>query len=203
MSTMTPPTLRVRQQEATRAEIVNAALDLFEEHGYRRTTIEDIAARVGMSARTVFRHFPNKHALVLGWMPTIEAILVDLPLSGDSPAGVLNQLEDGLEEALIGYGELINSGSAASFARFRHLMNTDPDLRAATSVWVERFFALARTRLGEQLADDVDNLTVPLLIQLAAVPATAALDAWAHSLDGDLVSLYREARRRRAEILQS
>jgi AcrR family transcriptional regulator len=59
------PTLRERRKDETRAEIVTAALDLFERKGFEATTVEDIAAAVGMSARTFFRYFESKTAVVL------------------------------------------------------------------------------------------------------------------------------------------
>lgn len=201
MAQLAQPTLRERQQLATRKEIVDAALELFEERRFRGTTIEDIAHRVGMSSRTVFRHFPTKNDLILGWMPAIESFLNDLPLTAESPHEVLRQLEDGIEDGIEQHARLITSEAAASFARFRRLINSDPDLRTAMSTWEERFLTLARTRLTAQLGEDRGGLDIPLVIQLAAAPAGAALDAWAHSMDGDLLSLYRAARRRRHEIL--
>lgn len=41
-----------------------AALALFAERGYATTTVDDIAARAGVSARTVFRHFRDKEEML-------------------------------------------------------------------------------------------------------------------------------------------
>ena len=41
-----------------------AALDEFAEHGIRRTSMEDIARRAGVSRMTVFRRFASKQRLV-------------------------------------------------------------------------------------------------------------------------------------------
>lgn len=59
------PSLRTRQTSALRAEIAEAALRLFLERGYDETTVEAIAGQVGISARTVFRHYPTKEDIVL------------------------------------------------------------------------------------------------------------------------------------------
>ncbi|MCU1392788.1 MAG: dehydrogenase [Ilumatobacteraceae bacterium] len=57
-------TLRERQRVETRTLILDAALHLFEAKGYEHTTVEDIAAKVGISSRTFFRYFESKTALL-------------------------------------------------------------------------------------------------------------------------------------------
>lgn len=49
-----------RWPEDSRTRLVDAALSLFGEHGYAATTVDEIAERAGVSARTFFRHFPDK-----------------------------------------------------------------------------------------------------------------------------------------------
>ncbi|MBQ9430748.1 MAG: TetR family transcriptional regulator [Kiritimatiellae bacterium] len=48
----------------TREMIMKAALDLFIERGYDRTTLDDIARAVGLSKGAVYWHFENKQALL-------------------------------------------------------------------------------------------------------------------------------------------
>lgn len=54
---------RAERQEATRQRIVEATVAMHEELGLLRTTITDIAERAGVERATVYRHFPNEHAL--------------------------------------------------------------------------------------------------------------------------------------------
>jgi len=50
--------------EATREGVLIAALDLFSEKGYSRTTFADIAKRISMTRGAVYWHFENKPALL-------------------------------------------------------------------------------------------------------------------------------------------
>ncbi|WP_349428804.1 TetR/AcrR family transcriptional regulator [Microbacterium sp. LWS13-1.2] len=49
---------------ATRAAILDAALDVFAESGYRSGSLREVAQRVGMSEAGLLHHFPNKPALL-------------------------------------------------------------------------------------------------------------------------------------------
>jgi AcrR family transcriptional regulator len=60
------PPLRERTRRAVQKEITDAASALFVERGYEATTIDDIAAAVGVSQRSVFRYFPTKEEIVVG-----------------------------------------------------------------------------------------------------------------------------------------
>jgi AcrR family transcriptional regulator len=52
--------LRERKRTRTRQALIDAAADLFERHGYDRTTIADIAAAADVSTRTFFSYFASK-----------------------------------------------------------------------------------------------------------------------------------------------
>lgn len=57
-------TLRQHQARSTRRAIVAAARDLFVELGWSRTTIDAVAARAGVSRKTVFASVGGKAALL-------------------------------------------------------------------------------------------------------------------------------------------
>ncbi|MGW8814374.1 TetR family transcriptional regulator [Gordonia terrae] len=62
-----PPTgLRDLARSSVRDHLADQALRLFDERGFDATTIDDIAAVVGMSSRTFFRYFATKEDVVIG-----------------------------------------------------------------------------------------------------------------------------------------
>lgn len=56
-------TRKKRDTSRKRAEILNAAVDAFREHGYDNTSMDRIAEVAGASKRTVYNHFESKEVL--------------------------------------------------------------------------------------------------------------------------------------------
>jgi AcrR family transcriptional regulator len=57
----------------TQARIVKAALDLYLAHGIKKTTIEDVSERCGLTRATVYRYFKDKKDLVrAGFMLMVD-----------------------------------------------------------------------------------------------------------------------------------
>jgi len=56
--------------DAVRQRIVDAARAHFFSHGFRSVTMDDLAAEMGISKKTLYAHFPSKIAL-------LEAVLAD------------------------------------------------------------------------------------------------------------------------------
>src|SRR3954464_2719726 len=59
-----PLSLRERQAQLTRDEILQAARRLFAEKGYSRTSVRDIAEAAGVSAQTVYDSIGSKQGIV-------------------------------------------------------------------------------------------------------------------------------------------
>lgn len=71
--TDTQPSTRARKPRgeyaktgAKRIAILDAALEVFAESGYRSGSLRDVAVRVGMSEAGLLHHFPNKSTLLAG-----------------------------------------------------------------------------------------------------------------------------------------
>jgi AcrR family transcriptional regulator len=79
MTMLEPATLGLtaRRKQRTRQQLAEAAAALFYEHGYDSTTIEDIAAAVEVSPRTVYRYFATKEDLIVALGQSNSAIFLD------------------------------------------------------------------------------------------------------------------------------
>jgi AcrR family transcriptional regulator len=86
-----PPNAR-RRSEASRRATLDAALELCAEHGYAQVTVEGIAARAGVSKKTVYRWWPSKAAVVLEAANEAAGRVTDFPDTGDLAADLHTQI---------------------------------------------------------------------------------------------------------------
>lgn len=69
--------LRERQKEQRREAILVAAMALLDLHGYNATTVEQIAAKAGVSAPTVFNYFGTKQEILLALVDRADRIGIE------------------------------------------------------------------------------------------------------------------------------
>src|SRR3954463_2816835 len=55
-----------RWEPDARGRLAQAAMELYRERGYERTTVAAIAERAGVTERTFFRHFADKREVLFG-----------------------------------------------------------------------------------------------------------------------------------------
>jgi AcrR family transcriptional regulator len=81
------------RRKAARAQILRAAADLFRERGYQASTVDQIAARLGMSKASLYTHFRAKEEMLAAISrETIEAFIRDLSLALASRLGAEDKL---------------------------------------------------------------------------------------------------------------
>jgi mycofactocin system transcriptional regulator len=176
MSLGRPPT-------TTHAEIERVALDLFAERGFEATTVDEIAAAVGVGRRTLFRYFESKNDIAWGdfdaVMERLRAALeeaADLPLMEALRHGVVesNRYPADQEQGLRTRMTLI-TGTAALQA---HSSLRYAEWRAVVARWV-----------GERRGEAPEDL-LPRVIGYAALgSAMASFERWVASGDEDLLEL--------------
>jgi AcrR family transcriptional regulator len=88
---MTPPPNPARRNEQSRKAILKAAYEQASEVGYRKLTIEAIAARAGVGKQTIYRWWPSKGAVVLEALNDYIGSAADFPDTGDVITDLRNQ----------------------------------------------------------------------------------------------------------------
>ncbi|HHI70407.1 MAG TPA: TetR family transcriptional regulator [Rhodobacteraceae bacterium] len=90
---MAEPQTRTRIQKKNRKTILNAALDVFSQFGFRGSTLDQIAKEAGLSKPNLLYYFPSKEAihveLLSCLMDTWLDPLRDLDSAGEPKAEIL------------------------------------------------------------------------------------------------------------------
>jgi AcrR family transcriptional regulator len=60
-----------QQQDATRRQILDSAVDLMTRQGFDGTTMKDIARAAGIGDATIYKYFPTKDRIVLGYLDAV------------------------------------------------------------------------------------------------------------------------------------
>lgn len=145
----------------SKAAVQEAAIAVISERGVADATVEEIAARSGVAKTTIYRHWPNRSALILNVVDGLARSPRD-PDTG-SLAGDLETLAVGLANGL---------GSGPWSALLTSLIDAaerDPELRkvhesfaAQRDAVIEAIVARARDR-GEVRSDLTDREVVDLV----------------------------------------
>jgi AcrR family transcriptional regulator len=163
-----PPDASRRSERSHRA-ILTAATDLVHEVGYRRLTIEAIAARAGVGKQTIYRWWPSKGAVVLdGFLAAVNEDPDDLSLpdTGDIAAdlrGVVRAIVDELADPKLSgttralMTEMQEDPEFADMVRDRLL---GPQLRAIAD----------RLRAAQQAGQLHADLDLPVAVELLVGP---------------------------------
>ena len=107
-----------RWEPDARGRLEKAAMELFVERGYVRTTVEEIAARAGLTERTFFRHFADKREVLFSGSKDLEKGIVDRIESAPEEASPL----DAVATALVAAGAALQEHRDVRFVRARHAL---------------------------------------------------------------------------------
>jgi TetR/AcrR family transcriptional regulator, fatty acid metabolism regulator protein len=103
-ATTRTPSLKERQRQEREQLILQAAHELLFERGYHDMSIDDLAARVGISKGTVYLHFASKEDLVLALLErgrrdllqTLDAILSSNGTPREKLRAILERVYSGM-----------------------------------------------------------------------------------------------------------
>ncbi|WP_030173368.1 TetR/AcrR family transcriptional regulator [Spirillospora albida] len=148
-----------RRNEESASAVIQAALDLCQEVGYRKLSIEGIAARAGVGKNTIYRWWPSKAAVLLDGLLSTMTMDASFPDTGDVRADLKTQMAAGIRTL----------GGPGLLPHYRALIGEaqhDPELHQA--LW-DRFVsklsaaAAARIELAQkqgQIRADVDPVLI-------------------------------------------
>jgi AcrR family transcriptional regulator len=167
------PGLRVRKKLETRQALVDAAIQLATSKGFDATTVDDIAAAVGVSARTFHRYFERKE----------DAVLAD--------SGVrLSEFRTALDESAAAAPTVlaaVRHATVTSFSRRieqpkerarNELVRTTPSLRAYNLSLYDRWASVITEHAAAAVGESPDDRW-PTMFGLCAMAAlTCATRRW-------------------------
>ncbi|MFD6356215.1 TetR/AcrR family transcriptional regulator [Nocardia tengchongensis] len=131
-----------RRPKNRRAQIAAVSAAEFASLGYHRVSMEDIAARLGITSTALYRHYPSKYALFAGELlrlgeVTVAAVSLPEVAAGWPPRRRLEFAIDGI------IAETIANRTTVGLARWEHRYLDAPDKRT-----VDQHFATALSELS-------------------------------------------------------
>ena len=161
--------------DAKRERILAAATALFDQQGYERTTIDQIAGALGVTKPYVYYYFRDKQQLfeTLCWTPTVACFTVlDEPDEPTLPAR--ERLRRGLARLI----ERTLQHHPAAFFPYREPQAFRPEYRDAQRRLARHFYARFVALLKEAQADSRAPTQDPMIAALAACSLPGFLYQW-------------------------
>jgi AcrR family transcriptional regulator len=107
-----------RWEPDARGRLEKAAMELFQARGYVRTTVEEIAARAGLTERTFFRYFADKREVLFSGAQALEKGIVEHIASAPKDAAPL----DAVSAAFVAAGAALEDRRALHYVRARYAL---------------------------------------------------------------------------------
>jgi AcrR family transcriptional regulator len=123
-------------REERRKQLLDAARQVFVDHGYHATSMDDIAVAAAVSKPVLYQHFPGKHELFLDLMDT------QVDLLGSAISEALASTRDNKERVqatIRSYFQFVDSPDRAYRLLFDSGLNNDPEVAARMKDLDHRF----------------------------------------------------------------
>ncbi|AXK34105.1 TetR/AcrR family transcriptional regulator [Streptomyces armeniacus] len=88
-----------RWEPNARERLERAALELYGERGFDRTTVAEIARRAGLTERTFFRHFADKREVLFWGETALQDVCVNAVAAAPAGAAPIDALAAALDAA--------------------------------------------------------------------------------------------------------
>lgn len=160
--------LREQKHEDTRQRMVDAARQLFDEHGYDATTVEMIAVAAGVSPRTFHRYFDTKDGVVAEGGSRIVGRAIELLPAAPTVADIVRSLAAATEEGL-------DSEEVEWSVRLRR---ENAAIRISTPVWMHRWTEAVARALASKEGYAEPTLSHRVKSAAAVHVSAVAADEW-------------------------
>ena len=161
-----------RWEPDARGRLEKAAMELFRERGYDRTTVEDIARRAGLTERTFFRYFADKREVLFSGSKELEQLIVDGVAGAPGGALPLTVVASAIEAACAH----LEGRRDIEFARARYdLIVKHPELQERELI---KLAALTAAITGALRARKVDEPAATLAAETGMTIFKVAFERW-------------------------
>jgi AcrR family transcriptional regulator len=177
----------MRWEPDARGRLERAAMELYREQGFDKTTVEEIAGRAGLTERTFFRHFADKREVLFGGAGALQEFLVTHVLEAPESLAPI----EAVTVALMATGPAIFD-ERRDFARTRQAI-------VAASVELRERELIKLATLSSALADalrrrGVKDPGASLAAEAGVAAFRVAFEAWVEDTKGrSLAQFIRES----------
>ena len=187
-----------RPEVTSHAEIEQAAFRLFADRGFEATTLDAIAAEVGVGRRTLFRYYSSKNDIPWGQFDrTLEGfrkILAGLPT--DIP------LHEAVHRGVLAFNEFPEDAQPPHRDRMRLILQT-PALQAHSVLRYGEWRAVIAGYVADRLGLSPDDLMPRTVGHVSLALALSSYEQWLASPGASLRSMLRAAMASLAEHLDT
>ncbi len=177
-----------RQPASSRTEIEHVAFRLFDEQGFDQTTVDDIAAAVGIARRTFFSYFPSKNDVPWGSFDR-ELVRFRAMLAGTPPD---MPVMEAVRCAVVRFNTVEPAEQPWHRRRLALILGT-PALQAHSTLRYAEWRQVIVDFAGPRLSLPESSIVVQTIAYTALAVAIAAYDVWLRDDGSDLLDLLDRA----------
>jgi AcrR family transcriptional regulator len=164
-----------RWEPDARGRLEKAAMELFQERGYARTTVGDIAERAGLTERTFFRYFTDKREVLFSGSKELENAIVDRVASAPKDQAPFEVVASAVEQA----GALLQEMRELAHVQARHAILTEhPEVMERELIKMASLSTAVREALHER---GVTDPTASVVAEAGIAVFKVGFDRWVGS----------------------
>lgn len=178
------PSARGRPEATSHAEIEQTAFALFRERGFARTTLDAIAAEVGVGRRTLFRYYQSKNDIPWGQFDNTLAGFRELLDS--QPEEV--PLHQAVHRSVVEFNRFPADAHPPHRERMALILTT-PELQAHSVLRYRDWRRVIADYVARRTGTTADDLLPRMAGQVSLALALTAYDVWLDDERTDLLTV--------------